>query len=308
MEANGNSDAGAERSASDAGGGEQSSGCALFICYFHNNRHSLLCFIHFSPDLMIRLVLDFLISQGHREAAEVLCEDANIPFPRDALENLDHRMCIRDDILEGKAYLSSGSKSIQEAIEKITVVVPDLLSRNTVLHLRLLQQHLIELIRNKMVKLIFANEMLLQSAASEKQNSQVKQCFVEEAVTFTQSIVEKVEDSPEMEKEMQMAFSMIAFERPEDSPVPGFLDVITLARRTRTFNNTHLQLQVANDVNRAILEALNKPSAPKLETLFQMILWSKNKLNHKDTPEQLNRLFTGQVDPFSVDIPKNSKI
>lgn len=51
------------------------------------------------------LVLDYLISQGYREAAEYLCEDASIPFPRDAIENLDQRMRIRDDIVEGKVYI-----------------------------------------------------------------------------------------------------------------------------------------------------------------------------------------------------------
>ncbi|VBB25433.1 unnamed protein product [Acanthocheilonema viteae] len=199
-----------------------------------------------SPEYMKFLVLDYLISQGYREAAEYLCEDASIPFPRDAIENLDQRMRIRDDIVEGK---------IQNAIEKVVKIVPDLLERNPGLHLRLLQQHLIELIRSKMV---------------------------EEAVAFTQSIVEKVDAHPEMEKEMQKAFAMIAFEKPEDSPYTYLLEM------------SHRQM-VANDVNSAILEALNKPSAPKLENLFRLILWSKNVLKHNDTPESLERLFNGQV-------------
>lgn len=48
---------------------------------------------------------------------------------------------------------------------------------------------------------------------------------VEEAVAFTQSIVEKVDDHPEMEKEMQKAFAMIAFEKPEDSPYTYLLEI-----------------------------------------------------------------------------------
>lgn len=55
------------------------------------------------------LVLDYLISQGYREAAEYLCEDASIPFPRDAIENLDQRMRIRDDIVEGKVCIINSS-------------------------------------------------------------------------------------------------------------------------------------------------------------------------------------------------------
>ncbi|VDN04622.1 unnamed protein product [Thelazia callipaeda] len=191
------------------------------------------------------LVLDYLISQGHREAAEYLCEDACIPFPTDAIENLDQRMRIRDDIIEGK---------IESAIEKVIQIVPDLLLRNPVLHLRLLQQHLIELIRNKMV---------------------------EEAVTFAQSIIEKVDAHPEMEQEMQKAFAMIAFEKPEDSPYTYLLEM------------SHRQM-VANDVNSAILEALKKPSAPKLEDLFRLILWSRKVLRHNDTADALEHLFSGQ--------------
>lgn len=48
---------------------------------------------------------------------------------------------------------------------------------------------------------------------------------MEEAVTFTQSIVEKVDAHPEMEKEMQKAFAMIAFEKPEDSPYTYLLEM-----------------------------------------------------------------------------------
>lgn len=236
METNGNGEVAAEETPREENGDDRCPGWYLRFKEINSKELPM--------DYMKQLVLDYLISQGYREAAEYLCEDAAIPFPRDDIENLDQRMRIRDDIVEGK---------IQGAIEKVVKIVPDLLERNPVLHLRLLQQHLIELIRNGQL---------------------------EEAVAFTQSIVEKVDALPEMEKEMQKAFSMIAFEKPEDSPYTNLLEI------------SHRQM-VANDVNCAILKALNKPSAPKIEGLFQLIVWAKNLLEQNDTPESLDRLFNG---------------
>lgn len=70
------------------------------------------------------LVLDYLISQGYREAAEYLCEDASIPFPRDAIENLDQRMRIRDDIIEGKVCLiNSSSISLSQHYQFLVFII-----------------------------------------------------------------------------------------------------------------------------------------------------------------------------------------
>lgn len=78
--------------------------CGLLKIFLHllvaSNCTCSACF--FSSETVKHLVLDFLISQGYREAAERLCEDASIPFPRDAMDNLDQRMRIRDDIVDGK--------------------------------------------------------------------------------------------------------------------------------------------------------------------------------------------------------------
>ncbi|VDK73445.1 unnamed protein product [Anisakis simplex] len=95
---------------------------------------------------MKELVVDYLIAEGYREAAELLCSDAGIPFPQNAVENLDARMAIRDAIIDGR---------IEDAIRKVNDLVPDLLDDNSLLHLQLLQQHLIELIREKKVSFRF---------------------------------------------------------------------------------------------------------------------------------------------------------
>lgn len=63
---------------------------------------------------MKNLVVDYLICEGYREAAELLCTDAAIPFPKDAVENLDARMAIRDAIIGGRVSVCLAFRGYNE--------------------------------------------------------------------------------------------------------------------------------------------------------------------------------------------------
>ncbi|VDM38967.1 unnamed protein product [Toxocara canis] len=199
---------------------------------------------------MKNLVVDYLISEGYREAAELLCTDAGIPFPKDAVENLDARMAIRDAIIEGR---------IEDAIRKVNNLVPDLLDDNSLLHLQLLQQHLIELIREKKV---------------------------EESLKFAEEfLVEKCEEHPEMQEKLEKTFALLAFDKPESSPFASLMEL------------SHRQM-VATDVNSAVLKALHKPAAPRIEALFRVMVWAHQQLVRNDDapepPDALNKLFADE--------------
>uniref|UniRef100_A0A914ZQZ5 CTLH domain-containing protein n=1 Tax=Parascaris univalens TaxID=6257 RepID=A0A914ZQZ5_PARUN len=198
---------------------------------------------------MKNLVVDYLICEGYREAAELLCTDAAIPFPKDAVENLDARMAIRDAIIGGR---------IEDAIRKVNNLVPDLLDDNSLLHLQLLQQHLIELIRAKKV---------------------------EESLKFAEEyLVEKCEEHPEMQEKLEKTFALLAFEKPENSPFASLMEL------------SHRQM-VATEVNSAVLKALHKPAAPRIEALFRVMVWAHQQLSRNDDapepPDALSKLFAG---------------
>lgn len=197
---------------------------------------------------MKSLVVDYLISEGYREAAELLSADAGIPFPKDAAENLDARMAIRDAIVDGK---------IDEAIKRINGLVPNLLDDNSLLHLQLLQQHLIELIRQKKL---------------------------EESLKFAEDfLVEKCEKHPEMQERLEKTFSLLAFEKPEDSPFASLVEV------------SHRQM-VATEVNSAVLKALHKPAVPRIEALFRMIAWATQQLKQDAGSSESNEALNTAID------------
>lgn len=84
------------------------------------------------------LVIDYLICCGYKEAAEKLCEDAQINFS--AGGTLEQRNNIRTIIVNGDLEL---------ALKQIEEVAPNLLQQNPKLNFKLLQQLLVELIRKK---------------------------------------------------------------------------------------------------------------------------------------------------------------
>lgn len=101
---------------------------------------------------MNKLVMNYLSTEGYKEAAENFVQEAGIPSPLD-LGTIDARMRIRDAIQAG---------DIQTAIGMINDLDPDILDYSPKIVFHLYQQELIELIRAGRVEeaLIFAQEEL----------------------------------------------------------------------------------------------------------------------------------------------------
>lgn len=57
-------------------------------------------------------------------------------------------------------------------------------------------------------------------------------------------------------------------------------------------------LKVATEVNSAVLKALHKPAAPRIEALFRVMVWAHQHLSRNEDapepPDALNKLFAGE--------------
>uniref|UniRef100_A0A3Q3Q5D3 CTLH domain-containing protein n=1 Tax=Monopterus albus TaxID=43700 RepID=A0A3Q3Q5D3_MONAL len=92
--------------------------------------------VHIQRTDMNRLIMNYLVTEGFKEAAEKFRMESGIE-PSVDLDSLDERIKIREMILKGQ---------IQDAIALINSLHPELLDTNRYLYFYLQQQHLIELI------------------------------------------------------------------------------------------------------------------------------------------------------------------
>lgn len=99
--------------------------------------HSMLSH-DFSKAQMNEIVLDYLIKEGFKEAAEAFATEADIVLDKTKLNGIDERLAIHTSILAG---------DIIGAIKLINDLNCDLLDENMEINFLLKQQHVIELIR-----------------------------------------------------------------------------------------------------------------------------------------------------------------
>jgi len=143
--------------------------------------------VHLQRTDMNRLVMNYLVTEGFKEAAEKFALEAGFKAPEE-LERLDERIRIRDCIQAGK---------IQEATALVNQLHPDLLDSDRYLFFHLQQQHLIELIRHK---------------------------NVEEALRFAQEhLAERGEQNHAILGELERTLALLAFEDPDKSPFGDLL-------------------------------------------------------------------------------------
>uniref|UniRef100_A0A8C6MCH8 GID complex subunit 8 homolog n=1 Tax=Nothobranchius furzeri TaxID=105023 RepID=A0A8C6MCH8_NOTFU len=150
--------------------------------------------VHIQRADMNRLIMNYLVTEGFKEAAEKFRMESGIE-PSVDLDSLDERIKIREMILKGQ---------IQEAIALINSLHPELLDTNRYLYFHLQQQHLIELIRLR---------------------------ETESALEFAQTqLAEQGEESRECLTEMERTLALLAFDNPEDSP---FGDLLNMMQRQK---------------------------------------------------------------------------
>ncbi|KAE8234702.1 hypothetical protein CF326_g248, partial [Tilletia indica] len=112
--------------------------------------------INISKDDLNRLVMDYLVIEGYKDAAERFAAESGLS-PQVDLESIENRMLIRNAIQRG---------DVENAIGKVNELDPEILDNNHLLFFHLQQQRLIELIRLGRVDdaLLFAAEELAPRA------------------------------------------------------------------------------------------------------------------------------------------------
>ncbi|KAI8355003.1 CTLH/CRA C-terminal to lish motif domain-containing protein [Mortierella sp. GBAus27b] len=179
-----------------------------------------------------KLIMNYLIIEGYKDAAEKFSQESGAKPPVD-LESIHNRMIIRTAIQRG---------DINEAIEKVNELNPEILDTNPRLFFHLQQQRLIEYIREG---------------------------DITKAVEFAQEeLAPRGEENPEFLAELEKTMSLLAFELNGQSPVS---DLLTPAQRQK----------LASELNSALLLSQSQEKDPKLPTLLKLCWYSQQQLDEK---------------------------
>ncbi|XP_055615389.1 glucose-induced degradation protein 8 homolog isoform X2 [Toxorhynchites rutilus septentrionalis] len=142
----------------------------------------------FKQDDINKLIMNYLVTEGFKEAAEKFQAESGVE-PSVDLSSLDNRILIREAVQNGR---------IKEATHLVNQLHPELLDNDRYLYFHLQQLHLIELIRAGKI---------------------------EDALTFAQTqISEAGESNPEVLNELERTLALLAFEKPQNSPFADLLD------------------------------------------------------------------------------------
>ncbi|CAN8003905.1 unnamed protein product [Ixodes hexagonus] len=143
--------------------------------------------VHIQRADMNRLIMNYLVTEGFKEAAEKFKLESGVTSPVD-LDSLDERIRIRDCIQQGR---------VLEAVALLNDIRPELLDNDRYLLFHLQQQHLIELIREGRT---------------------------EEALAYAQDhLSERGEENPQVLSELERTLALLAFEEPQTSPFGDLL-------------------------------------------------------------------------------------
>lgn len=198
-------------------------------------------------DDMNKLVMNFLVTEGFVEAAEKFKLESGTE-PEIDLATITDRMAVKKAVQCG---------NVEDAIEKVNDLNPEILDTNPQLFFHLQQQRLIELIRNGKV---------------------------DEALEFAQEeLAPRGEENKMFLEELEKTVVLLAFEDATKCPVG---DLLGMSQRLKT----------ASEVNAAILTSQSHEKDPKLPNLLKMLIWAQNKLDEKAAYPRINNLSTAALE------------
>ncbi|KAL5349235.1 hypothetical protein ACLOAV_005523 [Pseudogymnoascus australis] len=201
------------------------------------------------------LILDYLTAEGYPTAAERFSKEANLS-PSKQQDSVLLRNRIQHDIHLG---------SIQNAIEAINELNPQILDSDTSLHFALLRLQLIELIR----------ESSLTPGGS-----------IGPALTFaTTQLAPKAPSDPAFLEDLERTMALLIF--PPDQLEPQLAELL----------HPDLRKKVADRVNEAILASQGQRRNAAIRNLVKLRSWAEGA--SKDAkitlPEQLDLALDGDV-------------
>ncbi|KAK7059040.1 hypothetical protein VNI00_001664 [Paramarasmius palmivorus] len=180
-----------------------------------------------------RLIMDYLMIEGYKSAAQEFAAEASIPSQVD-MDSIESRMRIREALQRG---------DVQNAIERVNELNPEILDTNPSLYFHLQQQRVIELIRSGKIA---------------------------EALQFAQDeLAPRGEENPEFLAELEKTMSLLAFQDLDANSRPdGLRELLGPGQRLKT----------AGEMNGAILESLSQGKEPKLVGLLRLMSWGTKTL------------------------------
>lgn len=155
------------------------------------------------------LVMNYLVVEGYKDAAEIFSQESNTPTNIHNLDSISDRVQIRSLILQqGK---------ISEAIERVNDLNPEILDNNQNLYFKLQQQQLIELIR------LGDLDAALSFAMNE--------------------LAARGEENQEFLSEIEKTMSLLAFENLKDCPVHCLMEQSQRQKTASELNSAILESQ-----------------------------------------------------------------
>nr|CAD1818248.1 unnamed protein product [Ananas comosus var. bracteatus] len=207
--------------------------------------------VKIKKEFMNKLVMNFLVTEGYVEAAEKFRIESGTE-PDIDLATITDRMAVKKAVQSG---------NVQDAIEKVNDLNPEILDTNPQLYFHLQQQKLIELIRLGKV---------------------------EEALEFAQDeLAPRGEENQSFLEELERTVALLAFEDVKNCPYGELLDVSQ-------------RLKTASEVNAAILTSQSHEKDPKLPSLLKMLIWAQNQLDEKAIYPRINNLSTATLEDPAV--------
>lgn len=194
-----------------------------------------------------KVIMEYLVKEGFKDAVMSFQEESGVE-PGMNMAILDDQIKIRDAIETG---------SIQDAVELVNDVDPEILDTDSKLFFHLQQQHLLELI---------------------------KQGDIEKVLEFAQGeLSARGEENPEFLDELEQSLGLLAFEDMSSCP---FSDLLEHSQR----------LKVVSELNSALLASQDQEATSKLSTLMRLVLWSQNQLEKKGlTFPKLTNIAAGKL-------------
>ncbi|TVY38307.1 Glucose-induced degradation protein 8-like, partial [Lachnellula cervina] len=195
-----------------------------------------------------KLILDYLTTEGYPSAAAKFSKEANLD-PQQDEDSVRSRQQIQHSIHLG---------CIQEAIEALNELEPQVLDKNSSLHFALLRLQLVELIRT------------CHSTPGGD---------ITPAITFSQEhLAERAASNPEFLEDLERTMALLFFA--PDSLEPPLASLI----------HPDLRKSVADRVNKAILTCQNQRRDAAIRNIVRLRAWAENTARDKkkDLPARLD--------------------
>lgn len=193
---------------------------------------------------MNKIIMDYLIHEGFKEAAEKFKEEAGID-----MEHLEQEDCpaagedpeLLDRRVQIKTRLEDGEILSGEAL--INKYYPEIFANHKDIYFKLQLQHLKELIRKQKINEVLDYVSNLVNVESEAQISELERTMV-----------------------------LLAFDKPDTSPYGDLLQISHRQKLASEINNIILKIQRNGSIT---------TPKPRLVTLIKLLLWTQNELLRK---------------------------